>query len=76
MAVKKTKLVKTAEDLWKAIVKFREVKDGDSGDEEHDAAIDMMNCAEEYLLASCGKEMTELADMYGFIIDEMDEEKE
>ena len=63
-----------AEALLKSIVKFNEVKDGDSGDDEHDAAVELRDDAFNYLLASTGRdvELSELIDRYKLLIDEQE----
>jgi hypothetical protein len=61
----------TAKELLEAIVAYNKVKDGDSGDAEHDAGNDLQAAAIEHLRdeAVHSADISELVNSYGEILD-------
>jgi len=49
-----------AKDLIKAIKTFDEAADGDSGDAEYEASIEMRNAARTYLIAACVRDVEQI----------------
>jgi hypothetical protein len=62
----------TAKELLEAIVAYNKVKNGDSGDAEHDAGVELQNAAIAHVRAEAGGsiDLAELVDSYGDTLDE------
>jgi hypothetical protein len=58
--------VETARELLEAIQKYKIAADGDSGDAEHDAANEMADAADAFLISQAARsiELAELIDEY------------
>ena len=61
-----------AKDLLEAIVVYNRVKNGDSGDAEHDAGVEMQNAAIAYLRSEAinNVDLTDLVASFGDTLDE------
>ena len=64
--------IETATELLDSIVAYNKVKNGDSGDAEHDAGVDLQNAAIAHLRAEAGSsvDLAELVDSFGDTLDE------